>query len=80
MSDKEKNILIRQEKENPDDWHVAAQGKTQRELAAIAKEHSFRENTKFVTSTDGEIYGDKVNYYQLQKKHFGQQPDENNNE
>ena len=70
MDDKEKNILIRQEKENPDDWHVAAQGITPSELHQVAMNLAKKENTAFDVKVGGDVVGNNASYFIMNKDDF----------
>lgn len=66
----EKNMLIRQEREYPDDWHVAAQGITPPEMLEKAIELAKQENQKFGVTKGGDVVGNNTFYYILNSEDF----------
>ncbi len=62
-------ILIRQEKENPDDWHVAGQG-TPIDLHKAAIDLAKKENSTFGVKLGGDVVGNNTAYYLMEKEDF----------
>lgn len=64
-------VVIRQEKDNPEGWHVAAQGGNPAKLLQEAKRMSRHDNEAFGVQKGGDIAGNNVNYYMMTKDELG---------
>lgn len=63
----ETKIVVRQEKDFPSGWHVAAQGKNEEEMRGIAKDLARSENDTFAVKQEGDVIGNNVDFFLLDK-------------
>ena len=60
-------IVIRQEKDDLEGWHVAAQSEDADLMAETAKRLARADNTTFVAKENGDVLGNSVDFFILDK-------------
>ena len=60
-------LVIRQEKDDPEGWHVAAQSEDADLMAETARNLARAENTTFVAKENGDILGNSVDFFILDR-------------
>ncbi len=61
-------LLVRQPKDDTENWHIAGQAKNPILLAEEAKKMAMKENQRFIVHAGGDIGGNNVNYLLMTKE------------
>jgi uncharacterized protein (UPF0254 family) len=61
-------VVIRQDKAEPDAWHVAAQVGSEEQARKLAKDFARSENKSFGVNKDGDCLGNKTSFFVFDKE------------